>query len=162
MTAITILLAILCFVLMVAGLAGVFLPLLPGIPLAWLGLFIYAIGTGFDRISILTTVVFFILMLITLLFDFIAPMLGASKYRASKWGVIGAFLGFTVGIIVFQFWGVILGPFLGAFLGELIAKRQPGRALKSALGAFLGFVAGTLVKTILILIMLGFFIMSLF
>jgi len=159
---VTILLAILCFVLMLAGLAGVFLPFLPGIPLAWLGLFIYAIGTGFDRISILTTVVFFILMLLTLLFDFIAPMLGASKYRASKYGVIGAFLGFTAGIIAFGFWGVILGPFLGAFLGELIVKRQPRQALKSALGAFLGFVAGTLVQTIIILIMLGFFIMSLF
>lgn len=147
---------------MVAGLAGVFLPLLPGVPLAWLGLFIYAIGTGFDRISILTTVIFFILMLLTLLFDFVAPMLGASKYRASRYGIIGAFIGFTVGIFVFGFWGVILGPFLGAFLGELIAKGQPRQALKSALGAFLGFVAGTLVKTILILIMLGFVIMSLF
>lgn len=159
---VTVLLAILCFVLMVAGLAGVFLPLLPGVPLAWLGLFIYAIGTGFDRISILTTVIFFILMLLTLLFDFVAPMLGASKYRASRYGIIGAFIGFTVGIFVFGFWGVILGPFLGAFLGELIAKGQPRQALKSALGAFLGFVAGTLVKTILILIMLGFVIMSLF
>lgn len=159
---VTILLAILCFVLMVVGLAGVFLPFLPGVPLAWLGLFIYALGTGFDRISILTTVVFFILMLVTLLLDFIAPMLGASKYRASKYGIIGTFLGFTVGIIVFSFWGIILGPFVGAFLGELIAKRPPKQALKSALGAFLGFVAGTLFKTIYILIMFGFFIISLF
>jgi uncharacterized protein YqgC (DUF456 family) len=157
-----ILLAILCFVLMVVGLAGVFLPFLPGVPLAWLGLFIYALGTGFDKISILTVVVFFILMLLTLLLDFVAPMLGAGKYRASKYGIIGTFLGFTVGIIAFGFWGIILGPFVGAFLGELIAKRPPKQALKSALGAFLGFVAGTLFKTIYILIMFGFFIISLF
>ncbi len=147
---------------MLAGLLGVFLPLLPGVPLAWLGLFIYALGTGFERISITTTVVFFILMLLSLLLDFITPMLGASKYRASKYGIIGAFIGFTVGIFVFGFWGIILGPLAGAFLGELIARRPPRQAFKSALGAFLGFVAGTLVKTILILIMLGFCIVSLF
>ena len=157
-----ILLIIICSVLMLVGLAGVVLPFLPGIPLAWLGLFIYAIGTGFDRISVMTVIMFFIVMLITLALDFAAPMLGARKYRASRWGVAGAFLGFTVGIFVLGFWGIILGPFLGALLAELIVKRQPGQALKSAFGAFLGFVAGTLFKIIAILIMAGFFIASLF
>jgi uncharacterized protein YqgC (DUF456 family) len=159
---VTILLAILCFILMAAGLLGIFLPILPGVPLAWLGLFIYAIGTGFDRISILTTVVFFILMLLSLLLDLLAPMLGASKYRASRYGIIGAFIGLMIGIIAFGFWGIIVGPFAGAFLGELITRRPPKQALRSALGAFLGFIAGSLVKTILVLIMLGFFIASLF
>ncbi len=158
----TVALTILCSVLMVVGLLGVVLPVLPGIPLAWLGLFIYALGTGFERISIATVVVFFILMILTLVLDFVAPMLGARKYRASKFGVFGAFLGFTVGIFVLGFWGIILGPFIGAFLGELIAGRKPRQALGSALGAFLGFVAGTLFKIIIILIMAGFFIASLF
>ena len=158
----TIALIILCSVLMVVGLAGVVLPMLPGIPLAWLGFFIYALGTGFERISIATVVVFFILMVLTLALDFVAPMLGARKYRASKLGVFGAFLGFTVGIFVFGFWGIILGPLVGAFLGELIAKRKPEQAIRSALGSFLGFVAGTLFKIIVILIMAGFFIASLF
>lgn len=155
-------LAVLCFILMLTGLVGVFLPVLPGVPLAWLGLFIYAIGTGFDRISVVATVVFFILMLLALSIDFIAPMLGAGKYKASKYGIIGTFLGFTIGVIFFSFWGIIVGPFVGALLGELIAKRPPGQAFKSAIGAFLGFIAGTLFKVICILIMFGFFIVSLF
>jgi len=158
----TTLLIILCSFLMVVGLLGVVLPVLPGIPLASLGLFIYAIGTGFERISITTVVVFFILMILTLILDFAAPMLGARKYRASKYGVFGAFLGFTVGIFVFGFWGIILGPFVGALLGELIARRKPKRALVSALGAFLGFITGILFKIIVILVMIGFFIASLF
>jgi len=147
---------------MVVGLLGVVLPLLPGIPLSWLGLFIYALGTGFERISITTVVVFFILTVLTLVLDFAAPMLGARKYRASKFGSFGAFLGFMVGIFVLGFWGIILGPFIGAFLGELIARRKPKQALGSALGAILGFVAGALFKIIVILIMAGFFIASLF
>lgn len=50
---------IICSILMIVGLLGVVLPVLPGIPLAWLGLFIYALVTGFERISIATVIVFF-------------------------------------------------------------------------------------------------------
>jgi uncharacterized protein YqgC (DUF456 family) len=159
---ITTVLIILCSVLMVVGLLGVVLPTLPGIPLAWLGLFIYAFGTGFDRISIATVIVFFVLMVFALVLDFMAPMLGAKKYRASKLGIFGAFVGLVAGIFILGFWGIILGPFIGALLGELIMGRNPKQALGSALGAFLGFIAGTLFKLIIILIMAGFFIASLF
>lgn len=159
---VTVLLAILCSVLLIAGLAGVVLPVLPGVPLAWLGFFIYAIGTGFDRISITTTVVFSILMIFTLVLDLVAPMLGASKYKASKLGILGSFIGLMAGIIVFGFWGIILGPFIGALLGELVARKQPEQAFKSAFGTLLGFLAGSLIKIIVVLTMAGFFVASLF
>ncbi|MFC2017151.1 DUF456 domain-containing protein [Chloroflexota bacterium] len=147
---------------MSVGLIGVFAPILPGIPLAWLGLFVYAIGTGFERISVTTVIVFFILMVLIMLIDFLAPMLGARKYRASKFGILGAFLGLIVGIITFSFWGIIIGPFIGAFGVELIARRQPKIAFRAAVGTFVGFIAGTLMKVIFILIMSGFFIASWF
>ncbi|MFC1920197.1 DUF456 domain-containing protein [Chloroflexota bacterium] len=150
-----------CFVLMFIGLAGVIIPMLPGVPLAWLGLFIFALYNGFEQISIAATVIFFVIMLLTLALDFLAPMLGAKKYRASKWGVIGVFLGFIAGIMVFGLWGIILGPLLGALVGELLGKKQPAQAFKSAVGAFIGFLAGSLLKVIVILIMMGYFISSL-
>ena len=151
-----------CFILMIVGLIGVVLPVLPGVPLAWAGLFIYGLANGFEKISIATTVIFFVLTLLTLAIDFLAPMLGAKKYRASVWGILGVFLGFIIGIITLGPWGIILGPFLGALVGELIARRQPGQALKAALGALIGFLAGNLLKITLILIMMGFVIASLF
>lgn len=154
--------AILCSILMVAGIVGVFVLVIPGIPLAWLGLFIYAIGTGFERISLVTIIVLFILMALIMLLDFLAPMLGAKKYRASKWGIIGAFIGLIAGIVFFGFWGIIVGPFIGAFAVELLVRGQPRIALKSAFGTLVGFVAGTLLKVILILIMVGLFIASWF
>ena len=153
---------VLCFILMLVGLAGVILPFLPGVPLAWAGLFIYALVTGFDKISVPTVVIFFILMLLTLALDFLAPMLGAGKYRAGKWGIAGVFIGFIVGIFVFGPWGLILGPFLGALVGELIGKRNAGQAIKAAFGAVIGFLAGNLLKIVLIFVMLGFFVSSLF
>ena len=158
----TIALIIICSILMVAGLLGVVSPVLPGIPLSWLGLFFYALGTGFERISITTVVVFFVLMVIALLIDFLAPMLGAKKYRASKLGVFGAFLGFIFGIFIFGFWGIILGPFFGALIGELLASRRIKKSIGSAFGTFVGFIIGALFKIIVVLIMAGFFIASLF
>jgi len=158
----TVLLAILCSVLMIVGLIGVFAPILPGLPLAWLGFFIYAIGTGFERINVPTVIVFFVLMVLILVIDFLAPMLGAKKFQASKWGILGAFLGLIVGIIAFGFWGIILGPFIGALVAELIARRQLKGAFKPAVGTLVGFIAGALLKVVYLLIMGGFFIASWF
>lgn len=158
----TVLLAIISTILVLAGLFGVILPLLPGVPIAWLGLFIFAIGTGFERISVTTTVIFFAVMLLTFAVDFFAPMLGAGKYKASKWGIIGASLGSLLGIITLGLWGIILGPFVGAMLGEIIAGKEGGKAIKIAFGTFWGIVFGGLFKVIVVLVMLGFLITSWF
>jgi len=154
--------AVICSLLMLVGLVGVFAPVLPGIPVAWLGLFIYAIGTGFERISVVTIIVFAAITALILLLDALAPILGAKKFQASKFGVLGAFVGLIIGVIFLGFWGIILGPFLGAFLFEFLAKRQAKGALKAAFGTFIGYLAGALVKVIFIFIMAGFFIASLF
>ncbi len=158
----TVIFAIICAILLLVGLVGVIMPYLPGIPIAWLGLFIYAIGTDWERISITTVIVFAALTLLALLIDFIAPLLGAKKNKASKWGMIGASVGLFLGIIIFQMWGIILGPLLGALIGELLAGKPAGQAFKSALGTFVGFLFGSLMKIVLILVMAGFFIVSLF
>ena len=149
---------ILAIVLMVTGLAGVVLPFLPGIPLVWIGLFIFASATGFKLISLATVLIFLVLTIALTALDFLAPMIGAKKYQASKWGILGSFLGAIIGIFTLGIWGIILGPFLGALTGELIAGKGKNQAFKSALGAFLGFILGTLVRLIAALIMLGFLI----
>ena len=153
---------IICFALLIIGSLGVVLPVLPGIPLAWLGLFIYALATGFENISIVTIVIFFILMVISMLLDFIAPLLGAQKYRASKLGILGTFIGSLVGIFVLGFWGIILGPLVGAICGELLARANPKQALESSVGTMVGCIFGSLFKLVIILIMAGFCIASLF
>ncbi len=73
------------------------------------------------RISILTVVIFFILTLLTLLLDFLGPLIGVKKYKASKYSVIGSFLGFFAGVLLLGIWGIILGPVIGALVRELIA-----------------------------------------
>ncbi|MEK7641009.1 MAG: DUF456 domain-containing protein [Patescibacteria group bacterium] len=148
--------------LLLVGLAGIFLPFLPGVPLAWLGIFIYAYAKDFTSISLKTVLIFLGLTAFTLVVDFAAPMIGAKKYHASKFGVLGSSIGLLIGLIVLGPIGIIAGPFLGALLGELAAGRKSQEAIHSAKGALIGFLAGSLIKMIIVLVMIGFFIAALF
>lgn len=146
---------------MFIGLIGIVAPFVPGVILVWLGLLVYAWGTGFIEISIAAVIIFFFLTLFSISLDLIAQMVGARTYKASKYGLAGVFIGFIAGILLFNIWGIILGPLVGAFLGELAAGKQPGQAARTALGTAVGAVVGILLKFIIALIMIGYFIISL-
>ena len=73
--------AVICAILILISLVGSILPILPGIPLAWVGLFIYALGTGFQKISVVVTIVFFFITVGTMVLGYFAPMLGAKNIR---------------------------------------------------------------------------------
>ncbi|MDO8466855.1 MAG: DUF456 domain-containing protein [bacterium] len=157
-----ILLVLAVFALFAIGLLGTVLPILPGVPLAWLGLFIYAYVKHFEPISLTTILVSLGLTILTLITDIIAPLIGAKRYHATKYGVVGSSLGLLFGIFALGPLGVIVGPFLGALIGEVAAGRKSKDAIHSAMGTFLGFLAGSLIKLIVIFVMLGFFIVALF
>ncbi|MBN1191922.1 MAG: DUF456 domain-containing protein [Dehalococcoidales bacterium] len=159
----TVLFAVISTLLILIGLTGLVLPVIPGgVPLAWLGLFIFAIGTGFERISIAATVIFFVVMLLTIAVDYFAPMLGGRKYKAGKWGVLGAMFGSLSGIFVFGIWGILIGPFLGAIFGEMIGGKEPGQAMRIGFGTVIVLVLGMIIKIAVVLVMLGFLIASWF
>ncbi len=153
---------LLTLILFAFGFFGVFIPFLPGVPLAWLGLFLYAFFTHFATISLTTVLVFLGVTILTLILDFVAPILGAKRNHATKYGIIGASLGFLIGIFVLGPLGIIAGPFLGAFAGEFFAGKKSGAALDSAIGTLKGFVLGMIFKVTAILVMLGFFVVALF
>ena len=151
---------IISILLMLVGLGGVVVPFVPGIPLIWLGLAIYAFSTGFEAISLLTILILLVVTVALTVLDLLMPVWGAKKKQASKWGVLGAFLGTIVGIFILGIWGIILGPFLGALAGEMLSGKGKDQALKSAWGTFLGFLLGTLTRLVFALVMLGFLIAS--
>lgn len=148
--------------IMFAGLLGVVLPFLPGVPLAWLGFLLFAALTDFQKISSDAVLIFFALTVLTLLLDLALPLLGAKRFKASKQGILGASLGLLFGVMLFNVWGILLGPLLGALIGEIIARKDSTQATRSALGVFVGFLAGVLVKVVLILVMMGYMAVSLF
>ena len=133
-------------ILLILGLLGSILPVLPGPPLSYAGLVLLHFT---DRVQFSTTqlVVWLILVLLTLVADYILPVLGVKKWNGSKWGNVGCIIGTIAGLFIFPPWGIIIFPFAGAVLGELLfAKKKTPEALKAGFGAFLGFILGTVFK----------------
>lgn len=135
-------LALLCFTV---GLLGVWLPLVPGLPLMVLGAALFKVLQP-DRLSWITVGVFVLGAILGQVMDFLATGWAAKKAGAGKAGSRGAILGALVGLF-FGLPGVLLGPPLGALLGEWLVRKQPFKqAVKAATGAVLGLFAGALGK----------------
>ncbi len=157
-----VLITIVSGLMIVIGFIGSVLPVLPGPPLSYAGLFVYAWWTGFDRIGWIPLVIFGALTVLTLVVDVISPALGAKGYKASKYGAWGSIIGAFMGMFVLGPIGIILGPFLGAFIGEYIHAQNHERALRVAWGAFVGFLIGSAFRLAVVVAMFGYFIYALF
>ncbi len=141
-----ILLIILGILCLIAGLAGCFLPVLPGPPVAYAGLLLLHFT---DKVQYSTTqlLVWLFIVIVMQVLDYFVPMLGSKYSGGSRWGTRGCLVGTIIGLF-FMPWGIILGPFLGAFIGELLGGRKARQALKSGLGSLLGFLLGTVLKCV--------------
>lgn len=144
--------------IMLIGILGVILPIIPGLALVWLGAFMYAFFTDFSVISWNMLIILGGMAGFGFLIDFWANILGVKKYGASKLGMLGAIIGGIVGIFMGGITGLIFGPFIGAFALEYLVTLSIKKSFKVSLGTFMGFLVGTFVKFILGIIMLGLFI----
>jgi len=140
-------LAILSGLLILTGIAGSILPVLPGTPLCWLGLLVLHF-TKYADYSTTFLVVTALVMIVISMLDYLIPMWGTKRLGGSKAGVTGSTIGLIVGLFFGPF-GIIFGPFIGAFLGEILANKSEFRvALRSATGSFIGFLLSTGLKLI--------------
>lgn len=145
--------------LVLIGLAGAFLPALPGVPLVFGGLLLAAYIGNFEKIGWPTLTILGLLTLLAMVADFVATLLGAKRAGASKLALVGAAIGSILGLLS-GLWGLLIFPFIGAVIGELIARQQLGQAGRVGLATWLGMVIGALVKLALALTMVGVFIIS--
>ncbi|MDR1578367.1 MAG: DUF456 domain-containing protein [Deltaproteobacteria bacterium] len=153
--------AILAIAVMLVGLAGSVLPIIPGLPIifgAYLG---YGLWSGWQEYGLWTMLIVGGLVATSIVFDQLASIVGAKKFGAGKAGMIGSFIGAIVGLIVFNVIGLIVGTFAGAAIFELLfANRSLMESLKAGTGALLGFLASSLFKFILGMILTAFFIIK--
>ena len=155
-----IILVIVAFVLLLAGLLGAILPVLPGPPLGYAGLLLLQ-WSGYAAFSSIFLWFWAGIALIVTIMDYFLPALLSKWFNGSRDAVIGSSIGLVVGLFFFPPFGIVLGPFLGAFIGELIHNRANGlKAFKVALGAFLAFFVGTGAKLIVGSLMLFYAVMA--
>lgn len=140
-----IIILVIALILVLAGILGSFLPVLPGIPLSWIGLLLLHLTSAvpmnytFLAITLVVTIIIFAL-------QYIIPALGTKYFGGSKKGMIGATVGLVIGIFIPVPGGILIGAFLGAFLGEMLNKRDSHIALKAAFGSFIGLLASTFME----------------
>ena len=146
-------------VLVVAGLAGVVLPAIPGAPLIFAGLVLAAWAEDFTYVGFWTLAAVGLLALISYAVDFWATMFGAKRFGASKRAVIGALVGMLIGIFL-GFVGVLFGPFIGAVIGELSVRGNLQQATRAGIGATIGVVLGAALKLALAFAMIGIFVVA--
>ncbi len=152
-------LLILGFILMLVGIIGSFLPILPGPPISWVGLLLLHFTSVIDMTWTFLGITLAIALLVFAL-DYIIPAIGTKKFGGTKAGVIGTTVGLVVALIfpVFGPFGIIIWPFIGALVGELLNKADKKTATKAAFGSFLGFLTGTFIKFLVAIVYLGLFI----
>lgn len=138
------LLLLLAFGFALVGLAGSFLPVVPGPPLAFIGLAVLKFSEAYAPDDQLLGGHLLAAAAITVL-DYYVPVAGTRRMGGSKAAGRGAAIGLVLGLFAGPL-GIVVGPFIGALLAEMIVGRPLPLALKAATGAFLGFLAGVIMK----------------
>lgn len=156
-----ILLAVLGSILMITGILGCLLPVLPGPPLSYIGLLVlhFSRYANFSSTFLITWAC--VVIVVTVL-DYVVPVWGTKKFGGSKSGMWGAGIGLVIGIFFLPPLGIIVGPFAGAFIGEALTGKNSTDAFRAGLGSFLGFLAGVGIKLAASITMTVYFGIELF
>jgi uncharacterized protein YqgC (DUF456 family) len=150
------LLYVIAAVLIVVGLAGAIVPVLPGIPLIFGGIWLIAAVDHYHHVGLGWLLGIAVVGGVGLALDLLAGALGAKRVGASKQAVWGALAGSVIGLF-FGLPGLLLGPFLGAVLGELTAGNSVLRSTHVGVSTWFGLIFGTIVKLASSLMMVALF-----
>jgi len=147
-------------ILVLAGLIGIFLPVVPGIPVVLTGILL-AVFTG-HFMSPMAIGFLIGLALISVLIDYFSGALGAKYSGAGILGMIGAVLGAILGFSIFGLLGMFIGPALGVLVFELLTKRNIKKSTRSAGYTLLTTTIGILINILIAVAMLAIFITAIF
>ena len=154
------LLIIISTVLIILGIIGSFMPILPGPLTSWLGLFILNLISSVEIDNTLLIITFIIATTIFIL-DSLIPIYGSKYFGATKYGIIGASIGLVIGIIAPIPFGILIGPILGALIGELLFNNDLKKSIKSSIGVLIGFLASSFIKFVTSIVYLIIYIVQL-
>lgn len=147
-------------ILMLLGIIGCLVPVLPGPPLSYAGMLMLHFSK-FAQLSRNILIILAITALVVTILDYIVPIWGTRRFGGSKYGVRGATVGLVIGLFLGPA-GIIIGPFIGAFVGELIYKDDMKYAFRAGFGSLLGFLAGVGLKLAASLVITFYYIKGLF
>ena len=147
-------------VLMIVGIIGCILPVIPGPPLSFVGLLLLHF-TKFADFSAEFLIMFGAIAVVVTILDYVVPVWGTKKFGGSKAGMWGAGIGLVLGLIFFLPLGIIIGPFAGAVIGESLTGKDASRSFRAGLGSLLGLMMGIGLKLAASIAMTYYFVKDL-
>jgi uncharacterized protein YqgC (DUF456 family) len=143
--------------LIVVGIAGTVLPVLPGTALVLAGIVLGAWIDNFTRVGWGLLAVVGVLAVLSWVLEYAAALLGAKRAGASRHAIVGAALGTVAGLFTGLI-GLLFMPLAGAVIGELIARRDLQHAGRVGIATWFGILLGLIAKVVLAFVMVGAFI----
>ncbi|MDQ0010705.1 uncharacterized protein YqgC (DUF456 family) [Luteibacter jiangsuensis] len=140
--------------LIVGGVAGAILPVLPGIPMIFGGIWLAAAVDEYRHLGWGWLVAIGIVGAVGVALDFVSASLGAKRIGASPRALWGAGIGTTAGMF-FGIPGLLIGPFAGAVIGELWSGTSILRSAHVGIGTWIGMLVGILAKVVISFLMIG-------
>ncbi len=143
----------LTILIMVVGVIGCLIPVVPGNVLIGLSAVGFAWWNNFELIGVFPTVILVLVSLVGATSDIWMPMLGAKSTGASGKAILGGIGGATIGFILGAFVlgigaliGALLGYFLGIFAVEYNRVKDTWQAAKAGIGGVVGWGITTVVQ----------------
>jgi hypothetical protein len=147
-------------VVMAIGLIGTILPVVPGTTIILAAAIVHRIMTGAENgLGWFAIGILVVLTAMSYALDFFAGLIGAKRFGATRWGVIGAVVGGIAGIFT-GFITLLVLPIVGAVIGEMIGGKRLVDAGKAGWGTLLGNLAGMIGKLAIGLAMIVVFLMN--
>lgn len=156
--------SILAYLLILVGLAGSVIPVIPGPSLIWLGILTWAWNDDFQLISWGLLTLTGILAILSWVLDFVlGPMMSrraGASWRAIIGGIIGGLLGgafLTFIPVIGTLGGAILGAIIGMWLVEYNIHGNGQSATKIVRAYLVGTLFNTVLEVLIAFIMVGLF-----
>ena len=134
--------------LLLLSLIGTIIPIIPGVLLMWVIVFIYAWVDGFTAVSTASFIIISLIALITGTSDIWLTLFGAKKGGASIKSMLIGTVGAVVGSFIFPIIGTIAGYIAGLLLGEYWQHGDWEIAKKAGIGGLTGWGVATIIQFI--------------
>lgn len=150
--------------LLLAGMVGCVLPILPGHLILVIAALAHRLMLGAEKSGLewWSFAVLVLLMAVSQVFEMISGAAGTKWFGGTRWGALGAIVGSVVGMF-FMPLGLLVGPLVGAMVCEIgFARKETRPAVISGVGSVVGTLAGMGVKIFIGVLMIAWFFIDVF
>ena len=149
----------LIIIMFVIGFAGLIYPIIPSVLFIVGGFLLFGAFFGFEEFGYQFWLIEGVFVAVLFAADYVANLMGVKRVGGSKAAIWGSTIGLLIGPFIIPIAGIIIGPFVGAVLAELLVhKKDFNESVKVGLGSLIGFISGVFAKTIIQLVMIGYFL----